>query len=266
MTQRKKWTDADIMYLKEKWGNVSLDSICKNLNRTANAVKLKAQRIGLPAFLQNGEFITFNALYRELTGHNASSYQMISWVENREFPLHYKKVEKQKFRIVYLDEFWDWAKNNQDFLDFSKMEENALGAEPAWVKVKRKKDTAKQVDIQNNNDPWTKNDDDRLKHYLSLQRYTLKEISVKLNRTNGAILKRIDALGIQDRPVPEDNHQKYTEEEKEKIKNMVQENASYHLLSITLGKSERALRGYLYRNYGTERLSQVKQQIDAMYV
>ena len=43
----KKWTKEDVEYLTEKWGNVSIPSLAKKLNRSVNAVKLKAGRLNL---------------------------------------------------------------------------------------------------------------------------------------------------------------------------------------------------------------------------
>lgn len=258
---KKTWTKEEIEYLKEKWGNISLETLSKKLNRTESAVKQKAQKLGLAAFLKCGEYITFNEMYFAITGHNSHSYQMTSWVKNRNFPLKYKKVGKSKFRIVYLEEFWKWANKNQDFLDFSKFEPFSLGAEPEWVAKKRKMDKERAVQSQKNNIPWNNDDDNKLKHYLSMHKYTLLEVAKKLNRTTGAVLRRISTLGIRDRPVPENNHIKYTDDEKQQLLDLVMDDATYHKMAEILNKSERAIRGYMYRQYGTERLSQIKQQI-----
>lgn len=258
---KKTWTKEEIEYLKDKWGNTSLETLSDKLNRTEAAVKQKAQKLGLAAFLKCGEYITFNEMCLAITGHNANSYQMTSWVKNRNFPLKYKKVGKSKFRIVYLEEFWKWAEKNQDFLDFSKFKTFSLGVEPDWVVIKRKMDKERAAQSQKNNIPWTIDDDNKLKHYLSMHKYTLQEVTKKLNRTTGAVLRRINTLGIMDRPVPENNHNKYTDNEKRQLLYLVMADATYHKMAETLGKSERAIRGYMYRQYGTERLSKIKKHL-----
>jgi len=40
----RKWTKEDVEYLKEKWGTVSIPYIAQKLNRSVNAIKLKAGR------------------------------------------------------------------------------------------------------------------------------------------------------------------------------------------------------------------------------
>lgn len=41
----RKWTKEDVEYLKEKWGTVSIPYIAQKLNRSVNAIKLKAGRL-----------------------------------------------------------------------------------------------------------------------------------------------------------------------------------------------------------------------------
>ena len=84
----RKWTKEDVEYLKEKWGNVSISSIAKKLNRSVNAVKLKAKRLGLGPMLENGSYVTLNQVAIALTGRNFSSYYKKSWIENRGMPVH----------------------------------------------------------------------------------------------------------------------------------------------------------------------------------
>lgn len=102
----RKWTKEDVEYLTEKWGNVSIPSIAKKLNRSVNAVKIKAGRLNLGPMLENGAYVTLNQLAIALTGKNLSPYCKKSWIENRGMPVHNKKVIKNTFKIVYLDEFW----------------------------------------------------------------------------------------------------------------------------------------------------------------
>lgn len=116
----RKWTKEDVEYLKEKWGNVSISSIAKKLNRSVNAVKLKAKRLGLGPMLENGSYVTLNQVAIALTGRNFSSYYKKSWIENRGMPVHNKKVINNTFKIIYLDEFWKWAEKKSFIFRFFK--------------------------------------------------------------------------------------------------------------------------------------------------
>ena len=147
MGLRRNWTKQEEEYLIENWGTLSVGTIAKNLNRSENAVIVRKCRLGLGSFLESGEYITWNQLHIALGIGTADVYKMISWVRNRGFPIHTKRVNNNSFKVVYLDEWWVWAEKNRDFLDFSKFEENLLGKEPQWVKEKRRHDVEKNISI-----------------------------------------------------------------------------------------------------------------------
>lgn len=84
---KKNWSIEDETYLMDKWGTLSIPAIAKHLERTVNAVKVRAARLGLGPVLMGGPYITFNQLMLTLTGNTHSySYQMVSWVKNAECP------------------------------------------------------------------------------------------------------------------------------------------------------------------------------------
>ena len=195
----RTWKPEEEDYLMEKWGQISVPAIAKKLNRTTNAVKVRAHRLGLGAVLMAGEYVTLNQLLLAVNGGSSSyGYKMKSWVENRGLPVHTKKVNRCSFRVVYIEEFWEWAERYRSFIDFSKMEPLALGEEPGWVAEQRKKDFEAYA-IQRK-DPWGEDEDSRLKMLLSKHRYSWAEISEMMHRSHGAIARRCRDLGIKDRP------------------------------------------------------------------
>lgn len=88
----RKWTKEDVEYLKEKWGTVSIPYIAQKLNRSVNAIKLKAGRLNLGPMLENGSYVTLNQVAIALTGRPFSSYYKKSWIENRGMPVHNKRI------------------------------------------------------------------------------------------------------------------------------------------------------------------------------
>lgn len=256
----RKWTKEEEQYLAEKFGSVSISYLVKKLNRTESSILNKRQRMKLGAFLENGDYVTLRQLLEVLGIEGGYTYKTISWIENRGFPIIYKKVNKNKFRVVNIDEFWKWAEENQQFLDFSNFEKHALGAEPAWVQKKR------EYDIQFKNTikltPWTQREDEYLKFLLNQYQYTIKEISQKMNRSEGAIQKRIEFLGIMQRPVKADTHTFWTDEEYEVLKEMILQGANYENIAMKLDRrGSKAIRGLVYRLYGTENLDKARAKI-----
>ena len=248
--------------MDENWGRVSLPYMADKLNRTIEAVKIKAGRIGLGAVLMGGDYITLNQLIIALSGHKESSYLRKSWVENRGLPVHKKRVNKCLFNVVYIDEFWKWAEKHRSFIDFSKMEPLALGKEPDWVKEQRKKDYY-AFSLQRK-DVWSSADDSRLLYLLNQQKYGYLELSKMLNRSAGAIQRRCNDLGTKLRPVKADNHGKdiiWTEEDYKILCEGIKSGESYCCISEDIGKSEKAVRGKVYFVYLTENMDKVRFMI-----
>lgn len=256
----RTWTKEEVEYFKEKWGNVSIPILAKKLNRSVNAVKLKAGRLNLGPMLENGAYVTLNQLAIALTGGNFSSYCKKSWIENRGMPVHSKKVIKNTFKIVYLDEFWKWAEKNRSFLDFSKMEPLTLGKEPAWVNEQRKKDY--KSNALQRKDRWMPYEDDKLRYLLKQQKYGYAEVAEILHRSEGAIQRRCTDLGIRERPVKADiGGNLWTDDMYRIITKGIKNGDSYSLIANRIGKSEKAVRGKVYNKYLTESADKVRTMI-----
>jgi len=258
--KRRRWTKEEDTWLSDNWGRLSVPSICKHLNRSKNAIMVRVHRLGLPPFLESGEYVTLNQLLAAVTGSTKSySYKMKSWVENRGLPVHYKRNNKKTWRIVYLDEFWKWAEKNRSFIDFSKMEPLVLGKEPDWLTEQRRHDY--QYNANYRKDPWTPQEDNRLKEYLKQFKYGYAELSKMLGRSAGAIQRRICDLGLKERPVKADNHQSWTDWHFQTLADMIRAGYSYAAIGEVLGKSEKAIRGRVYDFYRTENADKVRAML-----
>ena len=259
----RTWKPEEEDYLMEKWGQISVPAIAKKLNRTTNAVKVRAQRLGLGAVLMAGEYVTLNQLLLAVNGGSSSyGYKMKSWVENRGLPVHTKKVNRCSFRVVYIEEFWEWAERYRSFIDFSKMEPLALGEEPDWVAEQRKKDFEAYA-IQRK-DPWGEDEDSRLKMLLSKHRYSWAEISEMMHRSHGAIARRCRDLGIKDRPVSRELTGKrgtWTSEDFEILADGIRHGDSYAAIGKAVGRSEKCVRSKVYNDYLTENADKVREML-----
>lgn len=122
------------------------------------------------------------------------------------------------------------------------MEEYALGAEPEWVKRKRKIDFVCRVKT----DPWTSAEDQKLLRMLQLFRYTYTDIAVSLNRTEAAVRRRIYDLGIKERPIKAENRP-WTDEEVQVLVFMYEEGYSFEKIGHELNRSALSCRGRMER-------------------
>ena len=212
-------------------------------------------------FLSGDEYVSFNQLLSAL-GVGSYGYKQTSWLENRKFPVHRKKVLNNTFRVVYMHEFWEWAEQNRAFLDFSKMEPLALGKEPDWVAQQRKADFRKRHAFKQT--PWTQIDDERLIHYVNLQKYTYTEIATMLQRTEGAIQRRCSDLNLKGRPLRVEPHSKEAEWKDEYLPILadgIRNGESYPFIAQKIGKSEKAVRGKVYTTYFTESADKVRAML-----
>lgn len=259
---KRTWTPEEERYLEDHWGTVST-GIAKTLGRTVSAIKVRAERLGLGGVLNSGDYVTLNQLMIAVTGNSQSySYQMQSWVRNRGLPVHTKRVNKCTWRVVYLDEFWAWAEQHRSFIDFSKLEPLALGKEPKWVPEQRKKDF--QAFSLQRKDPWTPDEDRRLKMLLQKHKYGYAELSEILCRSEGAITHRCNDLGLKERPVRADNHGKasvWTDADYQALADGIRHGDSYPMIGKVVGRSEKAVRGKVYFTYLTEDADKVRAML-----
>jgi len=252
----RTWTKDEETYMQENWGLKSIPTIAKQLGRTENAIKVRAFRMSLGPVLMGGDYVTLNQLLNATGNQHGGGYKIKSWVEKRGLPVHYKRVDKNSFRVVYLDEFWKWAEKNRSFLDFSKFPPMALGAEPAWVKDQRRKDS--QSIAMQRKDPWTPGEDAMLLSLLREQRYGYQELSRMLRRTCGAIQRRCCDLGTKMRPVRASAHEGWTEQDYALLADGIRNGESYGLIGDKIGKSDKAIRGKVYQVYLTENADKIR--------
>ena len=193
----KKWTENEISYLEGRWGAVSIPAIANKLGRTVTSVKNKAVDIGLSRHIHNSINITFFQFCKAIGKGNSYSHIKDRWCRLG-FPLHYQKSISRRYAMVDIDEFWEWAEKHKDVVDFHSIPEGVFGAEPDWVREARH---ASYLEKVTNVTPWSKTDDDKLIYLLKQYRYTYNDLCVRLNRTEGAIKRRITTLGLIYRPV-----------------------------------------------------------------
>ena len=254
----RTWTPEEELFLEENWGTASIPVIAERLGRSVAAIKIRAVRLNLGPVLMGGDYVTLNQLSKAI-GYDNSGYKIKSWVENRNLPVHKKRVEKCSFRVVYLDEFWEWVEKNRSFIDFSKFPSLALGVEPAWVDKQRKKD--RMSNYLQRKDPWTPMEDSRLLSLLAEQRYGYQELSRLLHRSCGAIQRRCCDLKTKLRPVRVSTNQVWSEASYKILADGIRNGDGYALIGERIGKSEKAVRGKAYSMYLTEDADKIRHML-----
>ena len=244
MVNHKRWTDEEITFLEEKWGVYSIKNIAKNLGHSINAVKLKASKLGLDDPRLHYDGITLNQLADAL---GVMYSQVITWVEKYNFPYREKVFGiSKRTKVVRYEDFWKWAKNHKQMIDFSRLEPLLLGAEPDWVNIKRAADTM-AFTAKGKSRIWTKEDISKLKGMCNSGVYTCSEIATRLKRTEAAIRRKMRDLGIVSRCIKRQSNSQYTDEQIEILLKMVQQGYSLNTIADKIGKSAIGIRGKLER-------------------
>lgn len=238
----KNWSEEECNFLEDKWGTIPIPTIARTLGRTETAVKLKAYKLGLRRYIHSCEEITISQLVKALGV--TYQYTVKRWISHG-FPVKYKRSISKKYRVFKIEDFWKWAEQHKNLLNFSRFEKGMLGKEPAWVDVKRHADikAAKYIKTQ-----WTQEEDNILISMLNSYKYSYQEISDRLNRTGGAIKRRMVDLELKARPISADNHIPWTNEEVKMLLNLRNKGFTPELIANELDKrSPLAVRGKLDR-------------------
>lgn len=244
MGRAPNWTKEEADYLQDKWGVISIRAIANHLEKSVNAVKLKAQRLGLGDPRMNFEGITICQLGKAI-GREYSTLK--TWMQRYGMPVK-KKIFAQESRVLIISysDFWKWAEQYKELMNFAKMEPNILGAEPEWVKVKRKADQMKSQKTEQAI-AWTPEEDQRLVQVLQTKNMTYPDVARLFDRSESAVRRRLRDLGVKLRPASLDNHIKYSPAEVERLLQMAEQGHSYETIGRELGKSALGIRGKLER-------------------
>ena len=137
--KNKAWTEEEERYLIDMWDERNMRYIAKYLNRSISAIKNKAYELGL-----GGQFLHQDALKIEEIAEifNVQRRDVETTWMILGLPYKVEKVSKNtSYKYVEIDDLFAFLENNQFLYDGKDFEENTLGMEPEWVKLKRKHDT-----------------------------------------------------------------------------------------------------------------------------
>lgn len=244
MGNGKTWTPEDVAYLEDSWGSVSIKGIAKKLGRTVNAVKLKAQRIGLGDPLLHYEGITISQLMNALD----KSYNTVYvWISKYGMPVKEKLFAREmRVKVISYNDFWKWAEKHKELINLAKMEPGTLGPEPGWVKIKRSADQARSQKTRQSV-AWSESEDQQLRQMVKSAGMTYPKLAEYFKRSEASIKRRLYDLNIKFRPERLNNHIKYTPEEIELLSSMATQGYGYETIAQKLGKSALGVRGKLER-------------------
>ncbi len=146
----RKWTDNDLSFLQESLGKKSLSVMAKQLNRSETAVLMKLKKMGLGNTKKATGLLTTRELANALQVDGKTVHH---WIQHHSLEAKSRVTSyKRKFYLIDVHAFWEWAKQNQEKIDFTCIEKNVLPPEPDWVEKARKSNMETQRKTYNR---WT---------------------------------------------------------------------------------------------------------------
>lgn len=193
----RPWTPKEDDFLEEYWGDKTMVQIAKLLERSSEAVYIRARKLGLGNQLECSNMMNI----RQVSQMLGVSQWIIrkTWIPKYNFPAKQRSLNdnKRKYLVVHFDKLLPWLKKHQDLWDSRCVEVYALGQEYDWLIKKR------QLDKQNGFlsasttcRKWTAEEDARLTDMYWQGNMTMAQMASELGRTTSAIANRLRRRGI----------------------------------------------------------------------
>lgn len=240
MTNRngKWWTPEEDAFLEEKVGKVKIETIAKKLGRSVIAVENRLDRLGVSnTKLESGKITAAElARYCGIDSHVVTR----TWIPKKGLPAVRRVTRyKRKYWLIDVKEFWKWAEQNKDLIDFSKVDTHVLLPQPDWVELERKRDYKKIPRKQLKR--WTAEEDNQLIKLLNAG-YSKAQIAEVLERSETAVDRRIARLKVAGKIPYEKIDVPWTEKELEMLIELERKGLSDKEIAYELGREVNHIR------------------------
>lgn len=191
--RQSDWSQEELDYIREVWGQKTIPEIAKKLGRSINAVKIKTTRMGYTGQKWYGEMMSARKV-SELLGvdvHAVCDY----WIPKCGLKAKSKRLgETQKTTtIIMFEDLLEWLEQHQDLWDSRRVELYGLGMEYDWLVAKRKEDALKPA---RKAQKWTPEEDQRLVSMFRRGGMTNAEMGAVLGRPASGVEHRLLRLDV----------------------------------------------------------------------
>lgn len=187
------WTQEELDYIREVWGDKTVPQIAKHLGRSITAVKVKTARLGYTGQKWSGEMMSARKVSEllRIDVHTVCDF----WIPKCGLKAKRRQlgVTKKTTTIIMFEDFLRWLETHQDLWDSRRVEMYALGMEYDWLKEKRRADADKPV---RKAQKWTQQEDDRLIALFRRGGMTYAEIGAELGRPASGVEHRLQRLDV----------------------------------------------------------------------
>jgi len=171
----KHFTAEEEEYIERNFGHVTLKSMAKRLGRTIRSIEGKAHRMGLSSSFEGSGKITAAELAR-LVGRDPKV--VYRWIRLG-LPASTKSLitgshKNPRYILIDSEDFWTFAEQHKDQIDFLLIERNTILPEPEWVEVERRKQLCFPIQKKKR---WTPREEKRIWEMYYVEGKLQKEIA-----------------------------------------------------------------------------------------
>lgn len=188
-TQARRWTLDEDDFLLHHYGVKPFAYIARKLNRSEDAIESRLVRLQAGGAVEHTGYLEISQMAAALGVDYKTVYE---WSRKQGMPIKKAYSKKRQFLLIDIELFWQWAKDNKQFINFSKIEEGVLLPEPEWVGQQRKEDYHNIPSRTNEN--WDDEQDAILWRMYYGEGMTQKEIGLALKRSRSSVQKRLGRI------------------------------------------------------------------------
>ena len=127
----KLWTADEEEYLLNQYNKMAYSAIGKKLGRTESAVRTKLFKLGcVVTDILDEQGYTMAYVAKAL---NVNPKVVKTWMSKYDLPHAKVKRGKNSFYLIDGVDFWKWAEDHSDLINFRYLEEYAILPQPAWA-------------------------------------------------------------------------------------------------------------------------------------
>lgn len=125
---RKEWTEQEEKYMKRYYLHQPSEMTAKKLNRSIYSIRRKAAKMGLNHYTDQLSAKTLAKCF------NCDVSVILRWIQKYGLPARKVVCKTQTRYSVSPNDFWQWAENNKNLINWARYEAKSILPEPEWVR------------------------------------------------------------------------------------------------------------------------------------
>ena len=125
---RRDWTEQEEKYLKRYYLHQPSETTARKLNRSIYSARRNASKMRLPHYTDQLNAKTLAKCF------DCDVSVILRWIQKYGLPVRKVVCKNQTRYSVSANDFWEWAENNKNLINWSRYEQKSIIPEPEWVR------------------------------------------------------------------------------------------------------------------------------------